>query len=311
MNIKLFTKIAALVLSAAITANLCSCTWFCKHEYDMQNPVEVVDSTCTEAGYAKYECVKCGYIGTAEREAKGHDPVVDARIEPTCIKLGQTEGMHCARCGEIFTPTYDIPMTDHTPVQYPEVTPTCTEDGYSGGEYCIICKKELSPRKTLPAEHNFVTVPQVDATCSKDGQTAKVYCTKCGYVQSGGNLIPATKHTYDERGYCTKCGKAYNHPRFTAPADTTFSADGYTYKVSNFRILGYTNTSVTISYYITQLSGPTNSSNVKFRIMIGDGSWWYRSEYASGRASECSCQLSFRTDYTEGKNYQLTIKGGW
>ena len=38
-----------------------------------------------------------------------HEPVNDPRVEPTCTEPGQTEGTHCALCGEVLSGHTEIP----------------------------------------------------------------------------------------------------------------------------------------------------------------------------------------------------------
>ena len=44
-----------------------------------------------------------------------HEPVNDPRVEPTCTEPGQTEGTHCALCGEVLSGHTEIPAAGHMP----------------------------------------------------------------------------------------------------------------------------------------------------------------------------------------------------
>ncbi len=53
-------------------------------------------------------------IWSKSHKALGHNNVTDARVEPTCIATGLTEGSHCDRCGDINVAQEVIPMKDHS-----------------------------------------------------------------------------------------------------------------------------------------------------------------------------------------------------
>lgn len=69
-------------------------------------------ATCTESGERLYRC-DCGDEFTDTEEPKGHSPVTDSGVKPTCINSGLTEGSHCIICGEVLVKRETIPPTGH------------------------------------------------------------------------------------------------------------------------------------------------------------------------------------------------------
>lgn len=107
--------------------------------------VETKKPTCTRGGYETWECKLCGKrFTTNQTDALGHNEVPEARVEPTCTKLGKTSGTKCSRCGIAMQKQQDIPMLPHKPVDAPDVLPTCTVDGITDVVKCKDCGQVLS-----------------------------------------------------------------------------------------------------------------------------------------------------------------------
>ncbi|MBQ3506787.1 MAG: hypothetical protein IJA89_08475 [Clostridia bacterium] len=170
---KFLTVIGLAAISAvSVFAAGCSGTsWidqiFCDHE--TTEIVEMVEPTCTEAGYTEYErCVDCGKEVTEGKEiaAEGHTLKTIAGYDATCTKMGLSDGKECTVCGETVEAQKNIPAKGHTVETVKGKAATCTETGLTDGQACKDCGK--------------VYVAQMD--------------------------IPAKGHTEDEDGNCTVCG---------------------------------------------------------------------------------------------------------
>lgn len=75
----------------------------CKHEYKL---VDELAPTCTERGYFKYHCDKCGRDKTDYVDELGHDMKITNRVEPTENLEGEIVRT-CSRCGHEEVETVD------------------------------------------------------------------------------------------------------------------------------------------------------------------------------------------------------------
>lgn len=141
--------------------------------------VTEVPSTCTKAGYTKYNCAICNQEWKTDWvDALGHtkDQVVET-ISPTCTEDGYTKYI-CSVCGEEYKDDW-IECEGHTKGQVIEtVAPTCTTEGYTKYR-CSVCGEEFCTDWTY-AEHNYnILVESKPATCTEQGY-AKYACSGCG-----------------------------------------------------------------------------------------------------------------------------------
>ena len=85
--------------------------------------------------------------------AKGHTPVTDAAVAPTCTATGLTEGTHCEVCGDVLVAQQIVPMTGH---DYRSATkaPACTEGGCTIYT-CANCGDRYTANETSPRGHWF------------------------------------------------------------------------------------------------------------------------------------------------------------
>ena len=96
---------------------------YCKHECSPER----ISPTCTQGGYTKYTCVKCGFSYIADKtEAIGHIEVIDRAVSPTYTETGLSEGSHCRLCGEILKPQETVPVLK---LGHPGVTAERNENG--------------------------------------------------------------------------------------------------------------------------------------------------------------------------------------
>ncbi len=186
--------------------------------------------------------------------ATKHVPVLDARVEPTCLVPGKTEGSHCNLCGEVLTEQMPIPALGHNAVEDPAVDPDCTTKGLTAGSHCERCDMILVRQLPVAAlGHKLVVDPAVAATCTSTGLTAGRHCERCGETTLAQSTVPmkphvqlaiaATKPTCTETGLTagTKCRTcdavlleqetvpALGHVEVELPAkDATCTATGLT-----------------------------------------------------------------------------------
>lgn len=195
------------------------------HDYGSWYTVK--DSTCTETGTQRRDCISCGSYETETILPKGHNyiPMVTA---PTCTEQGYTTHV-CSRCDDTYVDTY-VDANGHTYVA--TITePTCTDRGYTT-QTCKYCGDYYIENYVNAHGHEYgawriVTNP----TCLENGLRYKT-CSTCSNKYS--EVISALGHEYGseiveptcvDKGYtthiCSRCGMGYN--------DTFVDALGHDY----------------------------------------------------------------------------------
>ncbi len=192
-------------------------------------------ATCTADGSSSYKCSECEMTKTETIPAKGHTPVTDPAVAPTCTELGKTEGSHCSECNTVLTEQQDVPMIDHTYVAIGEAKDaTCTETGITAGSKCSVCGKVFEEQQVIDAlGHKEETIPAVAPTCTKTGLTAGVKCSVCGEIIKAQDEVPMLAHkpaakveniihatcenagSYDEVQFCSECQKELSRTQIT------------------------------------------------------------------------------------------------
>ncbi|MBO7401526.1 MAG: hypothetical protein J6U10_00890 [Lachnospiraceae bacterium] len=103
----------------------------CDHEEETED----VAATCTEFGYTKHTCKKCGYVWNTDYKKHSHDFEWTVVKEPTLDVFGEKEGV-CKNCGEKTTEQIakltqaewdEILKLSQTPTPEPSPTPEPTE----------------------------------------------------------------------------------------------------------------------------------------------------------------------------------------
>lgn len=237
------------------------------HKHDLVL-VEATDPTCTENGFRKhYACKECGELyadasgfakldfeaiaiapyghdaGAASctdsvkcntcnqviSEAKGHTPVTDAAIEPTCTANGKTEGSHCSVCGEVIKAQITVSSKGHTydsstdfecnncdyvrdasecphladTLTKQVVPPTCTEIGYT--VYVCVCDYYFTADEVPATGHTEVTDAGVAPGCLDKGLSEGKHCSVCNEVTVEQKPVDA-KGVHNWNGLtCTDC----------------------------------------------------------------------------------------------------------
>ena len=128
-------------------------------------------------------------------------------VEPTCTEAGYTEYERCVDCGKEITEGKEIPAEGHTLKTIAGYDATCTKMGLSDGKECTVCGETVEKQKYVAAKgHTIETVQGKDATCTETGMTDGQACKDCGKVYVAQEEIPAKGHSVDENGNCTVCG---------------------------------------------------------------------------------------------------------
>lgn len=128
----------------------------------------------------------------------------------------------------------DEPCTTHDFGDWRTATAaTCT----AGGTEIRTCKNcdEFESRATPMTEHTLVETSGEEPTCERDGSTAGLICENCGYVETAGETIPATGHSYGDwtittEPTCSAAGSKYRTCSACGKEDTaTISALDHSY----------------------------------------------------------------------------------
>lgn len=161
----------------------------------------VVDPTCTERGYTKHTCSRCGYsyidsyvnanghvpgnvadcthdqnctvCGTKLVDKLGHN-YEDVLVFPTCTDKGYTKHK-CSRCGESYVDTY-IDALGHDYILTGKKEPTVEEEGYTGDMVCSRCNDTLKGDviSKLPAPEPVVPESQPSETEEHESISQKI-----------------------------------------------------------------------------------------------------------------------------------------
>lgn len=158
---------------------------------------QVVEATCTTAGYYYYECARCGEkLRVGNIPATGHDWDVHEKIEPTCTEKGHKAYTICKNCDLLLDgEDAEIPALGHDYVLVAETDSTCTEKGHYAYYECSRCGKffdtdtdkteiaDISVKDKDYAAHDWQFVDEVAATCTEPGYTGAWLCSVCNALK--------------------------------------------------------------------------------------------------------------------------------
>ena len=115
------------------------------HDYQYETQA----ATCTETGYTRNRCTRCGNIfDQIDVPALGHD--WDGGVVTTAATC-TTDGVRtytCTRCKD--TRTESIPATGHDAVGLLPISPTCTTAGKTSGTICSVCGEIIVAQEEIP-----------------------------------------------------------------------------------------------------------------------------------------------------------------
>ena len=167
------------------------------HEHTLE-VLEHKDATCTAAGYTKYRCTKCAYIGTESIPKLGHlQGEFLESVAPTCSTKGY-DRYQCARCGARFTVATAASLGhDYSILVKQTKAPTCTENAWYTRR-CSRCDKVSAAREIegTALGHDFVTVQTTEPCCNAAG-TRVSECSRCKLVQTETFGEPTGVHQFE------------------------------------------------------------------------------------------------------------------
>ena len=169
----------ALLTTATADPDKAGCPVSSEHDWKLEH---VNSATCDSEGTKYWHCDNCQQDTTETIPELGHDYQYESQ-DATCTDAGYTRNK-CTRCGDIFD-QIDIPALGHNPEDLPEKAATCTEDGLTKGTRCKRCGWILDEQVTIRAlGHDWDGgVVTTAATCTADG--VKTYtCTRCGATRT-------------------------------------------------------------------------------------------------------------------------------
>lgn len=179
------------------------------HEHQYKKTV--VEATCLEDGYTKYQCIHCDYNYIDQTQlAYGHN-YIETVYQPTCEEKGYTHKL-CQICNySEYTDYKDI--VEHDITYEIAFLPTCEEDGLEEG-YCEMCNEYFTKIIKSPG-HTPGEAVSTETYCG-EFLVESVSCTECSKLlyEYGHNLQMINQQaTCTDKGYtkyfCNNCD--YEH----------------------------------------------------------------------------------------------------
>lgn len=144
---------------------------------------QIREAGCVTTGEVQYTCQNCNEVKTETIPAKGHTPVTDKGVTPTCTQSGLTEGKHCSVCNEVIQKQKKLAPKKHHAVTDKAVEATCSKEGLTEGKHCSVCNQVLVEQKKVRKKRHVLQKKKgTPATCTEYGWTDRIFCTVCNTV---------------------------------------------------------------------------------------------------------------------------------
>ena len=132
---------------------------------------------------------------TSTDENGEHEHIIEIipAVEPTCTKIGLTEGQRCKICKKTLVSPKIVPASHKEEIikGYEE---TCTQDGLSDGKKCTVCNTVLVEQEIIPAGHDEYIIEGTPADCYNAGLTQGKGCKRCNTILVKQEIAPKTEH---------------------------------------------------------------------------------------------------------------------
>ena len=182
----------------------------------------ITKPTCLYKGYTTHKCSRCGSTSKdSYTDALGHSLVNYSTVDPTCTKMGFTEGTACSRCAYKETRKI-IPalghdysnnicnICDHFIVPSEGLEMVVLEDGTYGVKGIGVCTDEYI---VIPANYKGKKVTRIMDSAFRSAKIKGVY-------------IPSTVETIEEQAFCSsKIRIAYLEEGILNIGEDAFASD--------------------------------------------------------------------------------------
>lgn len=173
------------------------------HVHVWDSGTELSAPGCTSEGEKLYTCTVSGCRETKRESvpALGHVEIVDEAEEPTCSRVGKTQGSHCKRCFIVITKRENIPKLEH---QYQQVVKEKATPERDGGivNRCTECGSEDKAFRTVIYRPKSMILSA--ASYVYNGRAKKPEVEIKG---RDGNVISKEYYTTEYSGDCKNIGQ--------------------------------------------------------------------------------------------------------
>lgn len=192
--------VAAMLFAAALAATalpaIAVADDACDHDWEV---TYTQPGTCTEAGWFKVVCSKCG-VAEARDGGLGAHKYKKVSVKAKKCKAGY-KGKKCKVCGKVVKTKVLKAKKAHKWAKVAAKAATCTEDGCTAYKKCKVCAKVKDKEVRDALGHSWqVLAAAKAATCTEAGVTAHKRCKACG-VEKGGDTVAALGHKWGQRNY--------------------------------------------------------------------------------------------------------------
>ncbi len=180
-----------------------------------------VEPTCTQDGYTRHACDRCGDSYDDSKTA-AHGLIKVERKEAACETAGNIEYYRCSllTCGKLYSDKGGLNQIsaantviaakghDYDRSSYFKYeNSTCAKTGKAAYK-CKNCD-DLEEHIIDKKDHTNKINARIEPTCTTEGKTEGVECAVCGEIIVPQNTIPAKGHSYEttrKEATCTEAG---------------------------------------------------------------------------------------------------------